>query len=59
MKHLHKAFLENGYSEKEILVSRTLCPIHKQPIRKKTDTKSDFLPCIHKITALVGFREKT
>ena len=46
MKHLDKAFLENGYSKKEI--SRALHPGHKQPIDKKTDMKSAFLPHIHK-----------
>jgi hypothetical protein len=45
MKHLHKAFLENGYSKKEI--SGALCPSQKQPTDKKADTKSAFLQYIH------------
>jgi hypothetical protein len=52
MKHLHKAFLENGYSEKEI--SRALHPSKKQPNDKKTDTKSAFLPYIHGFTDRIG-----
>ena len=55
-KHLQKAFLENGYSKKEI--SRALRPSQKQPIDKKTDGKNAFLAYIHKITDCFGIKIK-